>query len=88
MRVVRSLPETWTDAAVEIVVLDLANHDTTPSEIAAQARKLFPQVRLLAFGPHVHVATLQAAEEAGFDQVLTRGEFSRDPYRHLESLLL
>lgn len=39
-------------------------------------RELCPaETTLLAFGPHVHKAKLEEAREAGFDLVLSRGEF-------------
>lgn len=30
----------------------------------------------IAYGPHVHTAKLQAAEDAGFGRVMSRGQFS------------
>jgi hypothetical protein len=33
--------------------------------------------RSLAYGPHVHVELLSAAEAAGFDRVMTQGQFDR-----------
>ncbi len=41
-------------------------------------------IRVLAFGPHVEKNTLQAARDAGADDVLTRGAFDSN----LESVLL
>ena len=39
-------------------------------------RQLCPSTaKLVAFGPHVHKAKLDAARAAGFDLVLSRGEF-------------
>ena len=34
-------------------------------------------VHVLAFGPHVHETSLAAAQAAGCDEVVTRGEFER-----------
>lgn len=58
------------------VILDLAS-DFAPAEIAA----MLPQdgsVKTLAFGPHVHTANLQAAREAGFQDVMPRSRFSAE----------
>lgn len=41
------------------------------------------QTQVIAFGPHVQKARLQAAVDAGFDHVLTRGQFHADPGRWL-----
>ena len=41
-----------------------------------QGRKGAP-VQVLAFGQHVHETLLAQAEEAGCDEVVSRGEFER-----------
>ncbi|QDT56120.1 hypothetical protein Pan44_41710 [Caulifigura coniformis] len=38
-----------------------------------------PRARVVAFGPHVHTAKLDAAREAGCDAILTRGQISSNP---------
>lgn len=56
------------------VILDLMSA-VTPAEVAA----LFPgpaRPLLIAFGPHVNTAALQAARDAGFDSVLPRSRFT------------
>lgn len=40
-------------------------------------------IRVLAFGPHIEKNTLQAARDAGADDVLTRGAFDH----HMDSVL-
>lgn len=56
----------------ELVAIDLS----TLSGDLQLLRDLCPTLTtLLAFGPHVHKAKLDAAREAGFDMVLSRGEF-------------
>lgn len=65
-----------------VVILDL----NTP---LLDCRELVPQLKALAsapivaFGPHVHEARLAAAQEAGCDRVLARGQF----YAQVEQLL-
>ncbi len=61
-------------SGVDVVVLDLS----TTSDIAttvSQFQQWSPTPRIIAFGPHVHAAKLNAAREAGCDQVLSRGQF-------------
>jgi hypothetical protein len=38
-----------------------------------------PRPRVVAFGPHVHTAKLDAARDAGCDAILTRGQISSNP---------
>jgi len=54
-----------------IVDLQLKNLDLTAikSELASGAK-------LISYGPHVHEASLAAAQEAGCDYVLTKGQIS------------
>lgn len=58
------------------VILDLAG-DFSPADVMA----LLPNdvaAKSIAFGPHVHVANLQAARDAGFAQVMPRSRFSAE----------
>ncbi len=67
-----------------VVLLDLNLRSADPSVIVPQLKALANSPRaILAFGPHVHVAKLAAAEAAGCDVVLTRGQFDSQ----MESLL-
>jgi hypothetical protein len=43
-----------------------------------------PPLRVLAFGPHIEKSTLQAARDAGADEVLTRGAFDH----HMDAVLM
>ncbi|MFV0446565.1 MAG: hypothetical protein ACK5Q5_23595 [Planctomycetaceae bacterium] len=54
---------------LEVTPLDIAEFVTT-------ARSTQP-LRIVAYGPHVHGDRLAAAETAGCDAVLSRGEFNR-----------
>jgi DNA-binding NtrC family response regulator len=72
------------DAAVEccaaqpvmLVMVDLA---TAGLDVAALVERLKGRSNhvptIVAFGPHVHDAVLDAAKEAGCDQVVSRGQF-------------
>ena len=63
---------------VELVLLDLTTPSCDPKQLVPQLRRLArPPKGVVAFRPHVHEAKLAAAEEAGCDQVLSRGEFNK-----------
>lgn len=64
------------------VILDLAG-DIAPVDLIA-ALPTAARPKTLAFGPHVHTANLQAAREAGFDQVMPRSKFSAELISLLE----
>jgi CheY-like chemotaxis protein len=66
------------DPACRLVLLDLAEEGIDPAAVVPQVRTSAPQARIVAFGPHVQQATLAAAEAAGCDEVLSRGQFHRD----------
>jgi CheY-like chemotaxis protein len=59
--------------------LELIRHVKAPAEGEKPAA-----VRVLCFGPHVAKETLQAARDAGADEVLTRGAFDH----HLPEVLM
>ncbi len=62
---------------VKLVLLDLTTSRCDPKQLVPQLRRLArPPKAVVAFGPHVNKAKLAAAEEAGCDQVLSRGEFN------------
>jgi hypothetical protein len=54
------------------------------SLVAQSFRERFPQIQLAAFGPHVHDAHLEAAQAAGFQDVLTRGQLNANIGRYME----
>lgn len=79
---VEALREHLAKGTVRGVILDLAG-DVTPTDVMlVVAGEVRPKT--LAFGPHVHTANLQAAREAGFDQVLPRSKFSAELITLLE----
>jgi CheY-like chemotaxis protein len=60
----------------QLVIVDLSHPGLDPAALLAQLRPLLPEAaQTVAFGPHVHKARLQAASEAGFGAVLSRGQF-------------
>lgn len=65
--------------SIDWVVVDLELENLQLNEL----RELC-QCKLVGFGPHVHVDRLAAAQQAGFDYVLSRGQISSG----LDQLLL
>ena len=61
---------------VRLVLADLSASGCAIGELASRVRdSQSPDAAIVAFGPHVHVALLQAAHDAGCDEVITRGQF-------------
>ncbi|MBX3413467.1 MAG: hypothetical protein KF708_12325 [Pirellulales bacterium] len=58
-----------------LVVIDLTTAGLDVAEVVSKLRSADQAPELIfAFGPHVHAGALQAASDAGCDQVLTRGQ--------------
>ena len=70
-----ALPEAVEASQAVLVIIDLSNIDSSVDQIVTPLRKLDPPPTTVAFGPHVDEAVLQAAQAAGCDIVLTRGQF-------------
>jgi AmiR/NasT family two-component response regulator len=60
---------------LQLVVLDLNAVDQVAEAVAELKATVGAATPIVAFGPHVHAAKLQAARDAGCAQVLTRGQF-------------
>ena len=59
------------------VLLDLTLPDIDPAALVPQLRSVsHPPREIVAYAPHVHEARLAAAQQAGCDRVLTRGQFN------------
>jgi len=57
------------------IIVDLATKSGASAEICQLAKSQFPEIPCIAFGPHVQASRLSQARQAGFDPVLTRGQF-------------
>lgn len=68
---VRSIDDVPGDATV--VLVDLARGFDLEA-----LRRVVPDARIIAFGPHVDTAALEQARAAGVDEVLPRSQFFRD----------
>jgi DNA-binding NarL/FixJ family response regulator len=62
---------------VALAFIDLATTGSTTAEVICAIRQRWPQARTVAFGPHVDVALLQSAQEAGCEMVLPRSQFAQ-----------
>jgi CheY-like chemotaxis protein len=66
-------------ASCRLVLLDLSAPGLDAAEVVAALRERLPEAaRIVAFGPHVQKAKLDAARAAGCDAVISRGQFDRD----------
>lgn len=63
--------------APRVVAIDLTAPIEDLATLVEQLREAAPGVVLVAYGPHVHEARLQAAQEAGCEHVLSRGQFHK-----------
>lgn len=63
------------DSPVRSLIVDLDGPETALELIRVARSESAAPVRVLAFGPHMAKAALQAARDAGTDEVLTRGAF-------------
>ena len=66
--------ESTADGSAHTVIVDLSVNEVDLAELKTQFER-HSTIRFLAFGPHVHKKRLQAARDAGFDAVLSRGQF-------------
>lgn len=57
------------------IIVDLATRGGAAAELRRLAAESCPHVPTIAYGPHVQADRLRSAREAGFTQVLTRGQF-------------
>jgi len=72
---------------IGLVIIDLASPGAEVASIASQVRAVWPQARIVAYGPHVDHARLEAAARDGCDQVYSRGQFMQDFPRLLDETL-
>ncbi len=62
--------------AMSLLILDLSTPGLdVQASVARLRRERADRTAVIAFGPHVHGAKLEAAREAGCDETFTRGQF-------------
>ena len=64
------------DSKPSVVFADLSDASFPPQDTAAKIRAAAPEARLIGFASHLDLKPLRAAREAGFDQTLSRSEFT------------
>ncbi len=73
-----------TACVVDLTALKVAEIDTTVQSLKSR----FAPTQLIAFGPHVQDSHLIAAQAAGFDSVLTRGQLNAHIVRYMQQWAL
>ena len=69
--------ELHNEGNVALVLVDLEGNSNTWSSVVQKLREsTSPVSRIVAFGPHADVETLETARGLGCDAVLTKGQFS------------
>jgi hypothetical protein len=61
----------------QLVQADLVLIDLARAVDLSAVRRAAPHSRIIAFGPHVDDAALEAARQAGIDDVMPRSQFFR-----------
>jgi len=82
-----ALTDQLTSDDIGLVIIDLASPGADVAAIVAQVRAVSARARIIAYGPHVDHARLDAAAESGCDQVFSRGQFMQDFPALLEATL-
>jgi DNA-binding NarL/FixJ family response regulator len=59
-----------------VVFADLSDASFPAADTAAKIREAVPNAKLIGFASHIDLKPLRAAREAGFDQTLSRSEFT------------
>lgn len=73
---VPAMLEKAAQTAPRLAILDLTAAGLDLSAVVPQLRAAAPGATILAYGPHVQEALLAAAQAAGCDLVLTRGQWN------------
>lgn len=61
-----------------IVVVDLTVSNLDIATVIGELKSLTPPAKVIAVGPHVHEEKLAAAQQAGCDLVMSKGQASRE----------
>ena len=70
--------EAYDEDGAALVLVDLEGDRAEWSQVARGMRERVDRCRVVAFGPHADVESLELAARLGCDAVLTKGVFSRD----------
>ena len=61
---------------LKMLILDLSSSCFCPDAVMQNVRDAGLQIKTMAFGPHVQTGRLAKAEQAGFQQVVSNGQFA------------
>lgn len=75
------------EPAFRLVILDLTTPGLEPTQVLREIEARGWRVPVIAFGPHVHAARLEAAKAAGCRAVFARGEFHARAFEIVARLL-
>jgi len=64
------------DKKPSVVFADLSDAAFPATDTAARIREAAPEAKLIGFASHIDLKPLRAGREAGFDQTLSRSEFT------------
>lgn len=67
------------------ILVDL-EHRSDPLAVMSLVNSISPRPTTIAYGPHVKESLLANAQAAGFDQVLSRGQFDKQIAQILQSM--
>lgn len=65
------------DREVALLIIDLGKFAAQTPELLAELRPRCAEMHVVAYGPHVNEASLEAARQAGCDEVLSQGQFNQ-----------
>lgn len=74
---VQKLQEALLESGIEKVLVDIQIRDLDLPQLIADIRDYDRELPIIGYAQHVLVDLISAAESAGFDQVMTRGQFDR-----------
>jgi hypothetical protein len=67
-----------TDSTIRFVIVDLSTSATLVDHLSESVFSLYPRAKWIAYAPHVQIARMERARQAGIPYVLTRGQFDRE----------
>jgi hypothetical protein len=72
-------------SAPSAILVDL-EHRSDPLAVMSLVKAISPRPTAIAYGPHVKESLLANAQAAGFDHVLSRGQFDKQIAQILQSM--
>jgi DNA-binding NarL/FixJ family response regulator len=66
------------DDDIKLALLDLTPLGANVAQSVTQLKQIQPDLRIIAYGPHVDDELLTAARQAGCDEVMPRSQFDQE----------